>query len=314
MQTILKILIVSLVLSSAIGCQLIDQSSSRYPNSPISLEKAKFLDEKAIPLDSHFTLANADSKGGEIWSDIGPNEIWARNVARPTLLPILPKRHNANRASVLVIPGGGFQFISLANEGYPIAQWLANQGIAAFVLKYRTMKTPRNETEFSKYLQQIFEHRKNGDPIDRSEGLRLATSDASAAIQLIKARSEQWNIDTKRIGILGFSAGAMTAMNLISSSESAPDIRFAGYIYGPMGDVKVPKKAPPLFVALARDDELFSGDNFGLVESWIAAEQSVEFHLYAGGKHGFGSKEKGLTSDLWIEQFYAWLKAQKVVK
>ena len=309
-----KYLVFLVVLFLLVGCHLLKLASSRYPNSPMLLENAKQLDQTAIPLVAHLEQTSLELQRTEIWSPIGPNEIWARNVAIPNLLPVLPTKPSATGAAVLVIPGGGFQFISLANEGYPIAHWLAAKGIAAFVLKYRTMATPSDEEKFSEFLQQMFEHRENGVPFDRSEGLKLATSDARAAIHLIKSNNKEWNIDVERIGVLGFSAGAMTVMNLLSSPETATDIGFAGYLYGPMKKIKVPTDAPPLFVALARDDELFPAGDFGLIKSWIATEHPVEFHLYDGGSHGFGSKEKGLTSDLWIEQFYAWLKARKFIE
>lgn len=294
------------------GCLLLDRPSSMYPNSPISFEKAKQRDKQAIPLTTHIDNITIDAEDNEIWSDVGTKEIWARNVSKPTLLPVLPKRNKATGAAVLVIPGGGFQFISLANEGYPIAEWLAKKGIAAFVLKYRTMTTPVNEEEFSKYLQRIYNNKET--PIDRSEGEKLATSDAQEALKVIIDQNEEWNIDINRIGVLGFSAGAMTVMNVIQSKESTPKVHFAGYIYGPMTETIVPAQAPPLFVALARDDELFSDGEFGLIESWMKARQPIEFHLYDGGKHGFGSKRNDLTSDLWMEQFYAWLKSQKFIE
>ena len=303
----------SLTVVAFCGCQILDRTPNRYPSSPISFERTIQLDETAIPLTSHLEQVDTQDDDNEVWSDIGPNEIWARNVISPTLLPVLPNQRKATGAAVLVIPGGGFQFVSLANEGYPVAQWLADNGIAAFVLKYRTMDTPTDEKKFSEYLSQMYELREEGDSIDRSEGLRLATSDARAAIELIKSRSHQWNIDVDRIGVLGFSAGAMTTMNLLKSPDLASEVKFAGYIYGPMEQIDVPKQATPLFVALARDDELFSGGEFGLIESWIAADYPVEFHLYNGGGHGFGSKENGLTSDLWIEQFFAWLQSLNIV-
>lgn len=303
----------SLTVIALCGCQILDRTPNRYPNSTISFESVIQADDTAIPLTAHLDQVDTQDDDTEVWSDIGPNEIWARNVISPTLLPVLPNQRKATGAAVLVIPGGGFQFVSLANEGYPIAQWLADNGIAAFVLKYRTMDTPTDEEKFSEYLSQMYERREEYNSIDRSEGLRFATSDARAAIELIKSRSDEWNIDVARIGVLGFSAGAMTTMNLLKSSNPTSDVQYAGYIYGPMDEIDVPKKATPLFVALAQDDELFSSGEFGLIESWIAADYPVEFHLYNGGGHGFGSKEKGLTSDLWIEQFFAWLKSQNII-
>ena len=101
-------------------------------------------------------------------------------------------------------------------------------------------------------------------------------------------------------------------MGVISSEEDVPELDFAGYIYGPMTLVDVPASAPPLFVGLAADDPLFANQGFGLITSWRAADKPVEFHLYEGGGHGFGSKTLGQSSDLWLEQFYQWLQARGV--
>ncbi|HBJ42660.1 MAG TPA: esterase, partial [Hyphomonas sp.] len=83
------------------------------------------IDEGAIPLHGAY-VPGAD--GGEIWTDVG-TERWVRNVTQPTLLPVLPDEEVATGAAVIVVPGGGFQFVSIDNEGYPIAQWLADRGI-----------------------------------------------------------------------------------------------------------------------------------------------------------------------------------------
>jgi dipeptidyl aminopeptidase/acylaminoacyl peptidase len=59
---------------------------------------------------------------------------------------------------------------------------------------------------------------------------------------------------------------------------------------------------------------LFGGQGFGLIESWKRAGGSVEFHYYSGGGHGFGSYKKGTTSDLWFDQFMAWMKAKGLLQ
>ena len=73
-----------------------------------------------------------------------------------------------------------------------------------------------------------------------------------------------------------------------------------------MGEVEVPKDAPPLFVAIAVDDFLFRGQ-FGLIESWYKAKRPVEFHLYQDGGHGFGMGYPGHPTHYWFEPFTHWL-------
>jgi acetyl esterase/lipase len=252
-----------------------------------------------------------NAKQVEVWTEMF-GETWIRNVTRPTLTPFLPKPGTANGAAVLVVPGGGFQFVSISNEGWPIAQWLADRGIAAFVLKYRTLVTPDSEADFGAGFMRMVSTPRPAQSAPSPElmaGTEVARADAQVALRLIRANAAKWGIDSKRVGMIGFSAGAMTTM--ATAIADAPDARpdFIAPIYGAMGPVTPPAKPQPMFAAIAQDDPLLGNGGFGLIMSWRAAGGSTELHYYAGGSHGFGSQTKGTTSDLWFEQFYAWMKA-----
>jgi hypothetical protein len=108
--------------------------------------------------------------------------------------------------------------------------------------------------------------------------------------------------------MLGFSAGAMTTMQVVLADDADAHPDFIGYIYGPMNAVTLPASAPAMFAALAADDPLFGKGGFGVIETWRSAGKPVELHYFEHGGHGFGSRRKGSTSDLWINEFYAWLK------
>ncbi|RYY42703.1 MAG: hypothetical protein EOP59_09430, partial [Sphingomonadales bacterium] len=110
-----------------------------------------------------------------------------------------------------------------------------------------------------------------------------------------------------RVGMVGFSAGAMLTMATALVGEDARPA-FIGNIYGPLGAVTVPADAPPLFVALAADDPLFGNTGYGVIDSWRTAKRPVEFHLYEQGGHGFGMYPKDTTSTGWFEAFAQWLR------
>jgi acetyl esterase/lipase len=113
-------------------------------------------------------------------------------------------------------------------------------------------------------------------------------------------------VDRDRIGMVGFSAGAMLTMaTTLTPSDAKP--AFIGNIYGPLAPVTVPADAPPMFVALAADDPLFGNSGFALIESWRQAKRPVEFHLYEQGGHGFGMYPKETTSTGWFEAFVRWI-------
>ncbi|PTW48843.1 acetyl esterase/lipase [Sphingomonas faeni] len=235
-----------------------------------------------------------------------------RNVTSATLTPFLPDPAKATGAAVIVAPGGGFLMLSMENEGWRVAKALADRGIAAFVLKYRLKPTPADMGGFEQSVTAMFagaaQPQRRMSPDEAIAGLGDQIADARAAVALVRTRATEWKIDPARVGMVGFSAGAMTTM---ATALAAPDthLAFIAPIYGSMEAVKVPTDAPPLFAVLAANDPLFANKGFGLIESWQKAGKPVEFHLYQAGGHGFGLGKKGTTSTGWFEDFMHWLDA-----
>ncbi|MXO59443.1 alpha/beta hydrolase fold domain-containing protein [Altererythrobacter salegens] len=229
---------------------------------------------------------------------------FARNVTVATLTPYLADPAKATGAAVIVAPGGGFRTLSMENEGSEVAQALAARGVSAFVLKYRLNQTPRDLAEFAQPSSSAPPPRASPDSAAASLAPQIA--DARAAFALVRSRAKEWHVDSDRIGMVGFSAGAMLTMTTaLSGGDAKP--AFLGDIYGPLGAVTVPADAPPLFVALAVDDPLFGNTGFGLIESWRAAKRPVEFHYFERGGHGFGMYPKDTTSTGWFDAFVRWI-------
>lgn len=242
----------------------------------------------------------------------------ARNISTATLTPFLPEPGKANGAAVIVAPGGGFRWLSLGNEGWEVAQALADQGIAAFVLKYRLRPTPESLDEFRKSMNQTLsppapsDSRSVSRPSSPSLNLSDQLEDAEAAYAMIVDRADEWGVDVNRLGMIGFSAGAGLTMHSTLHSKKMK-LAFIGPIYGGMGPVEVPKDAPPMFNVIASDDFLFRGQ-FGVVDSWYQAGIPVEFHLYQNGGHGFGLGNPNRTSNRWFEAFIHWLDVNDLLK
>ena len=244
----------------------------------------------------------------------------ARNITTATLTPFLPKPGKANGAAVIVAPGGGFRWLSMGNEGWEVAQALADKGIAAFVLKYRLYPTPESLDDFKAWM-----NRPRTAPPASSDSSKSATppgpqqmdlsnqlADAEAAYAMILKRAKEWGVDPNRIGMIGFSAGAGLTMHSTLHSTTMK-LAFIGPIYGGMGPVKVPKNAPPMFNVIATDDFLFGGQ-FGVIESWFKAGIPVEFHLFQNGGHGFGLGNPDRTSNRWFDAFMYWLEVNRFLK
>ena len=235
---------------------------------------------------------------------------FARNVTIATLTPILPDPARASGAAVIVAPGGGFRTLSMSNEGWEVARALADKGVAAFVLKYRLNQTPPDMAGFERSMAQMFSGagKAANRPATQDPALALAPqiADARAAFALVRAHAKEWHVDPGRVGMVGFSAGAMLALATGLHGQDAKPA-FIATIYGPLTKVAAPLDAPPLFVALAGDDPLFGNGGFGLIESWRAVKRPVEFHLYEQGGHGFGMYKKTSTSTGWFDDFSRWL-------
>ena len=107
------------------------------------------------------------------------------NVQVPSITVYVPPPEGASGAAVVVVPGGGHTELWMDHEGYNVAAFLADHGIAAFVLKYRLAGE-----KGSRY---------------KVEGESLA--DLQRAIRMVRSRSDGWGIDPARIGVMGFSAG-----------------------------------------------------------------------------------------------------------
>ncbi len=242
---------------------------------------------------------------------------FARNVTVATITPFLPDPAKASGAAVVVAPGGGFVTLSMENEGWNVARALAERGVAAFVLKYRLNQTPADMAGFERSMKEMFSnagHRpQHPDPQEMTARLAPQIADSRAAFAVIRRRAAEWKVDPDRIGMVGFSAGAMLTMATALVGEDAKPA-FIGDIYGPLAPVTVPADAPPLFVALAADDPLFGNSGFGLIDSWRAAKKPAELHLYEQGGHGFGMYPKETTSTGWFEAFVSWLTMHGMLK
>lgn len=243
------------------------------------------------------------------------SSLFARNVSVATLTPFLPSRRSATGAAVIVAPGGGFRTLSMENEGWNVARALAKKGVAAFVLKYRLNPTPPDMAGFEASMRQMFSGTARRPPSggDPAQALAPQIADATAAFALIRSRAKEWNVDPAKVGMIGFSAGAMLTLSTALYSKDA-NPAFIGNVYGPLGAVKAPENAPPLFIALAADDPFFANAGYGLIDSWKAVKRPVEFHLYEQGGHGFGMYDKETTSTGWFEAFASWLRMHGYIK
>jgi len=237
-----------------------------------------------------------------------------RNVTRPSITVYLPDPAHATGTGVVVCPGGAFHFLADEHEGTQVAQWLNSHDVAVFVLRYRVIQTALDETTF----RAEFSQRMSGQASisERFAQIRpLAVADGQQAMRIVRERAAEFGLAADRIGILGFSAGAVVTLGVALEHDAASRPSFAAPIYpAPWEDLSVPADAAPLFLALASDDAMAVGASLPIYSAWRDAGQPVELHVFAQGGHGFGMNKQDLPVDHWIELFASWLRGQGLLR
>src|SRR5579862_5185070 len=231
--------------------------------------------------------------------------VW--NIVHPSMTVYRPDAAVANGTAVIICPGGGFRFLSINSEGNEVAQWLVKKGVTCFVLKYRTVHVEGDA------VQAMFSGINNPKTFDEENAvlIPLAVADTRRAIAYVRGHAGELGVKKNKIGIVGFSAGGTMAESSAFDYDSAsrPDFVVPIYAYVPPAQHTDPAKdAPPMFLAVASDDQLHLVPNSLLLyNKWEEANIPVELHAYARGGHGFGMRVQHLTSDTWIDRFSDWL-------
>jgi len=242
-------------------------------------------------------------------------------VVTPTLLPFFPEKDKANGTAVIICPGGGYMFLAYQHEGIAVAKKFAENGITAFVLKYRL---PSDKIM-----------------ADRSIG---PLQDAQRAIQLVRENAAAWGIDPKKVGIMGFSAGGHLAATATTHYDTPvipvtegnsvrPDFSMLIYPVISMGkythqgskenliganasqktvdafsnEKQVKADTPPVFLVHSQDDDVVPVQNVLMFyEAMIAHKVKGELNCYQSGGHGYGMNNP-TTKDEWFASGLKWL-------
>ncbi len=247
-----------------------------------------------------------------------PEKVAASNVSNihhPSLTVYLPTKAKATGAAVIVAPGGGHARHAIQHEGWNVGEWLADHGIAAFILKYRLSKddaTPAGAPQ--PYT------------VDRD-----ALADAERAVRLVRARAQEWSVNPAVVGMLGFSAGGEVALLAATrAAEGKPDaadpierqsarLNFYSLVYPgglPRTDIVITKETPPVFLVAGYGDRQNISE--GLAEFYLKSKRagaSAELHMYAGAGHGFGVRDTNKSpAGAWPMRFHEWLADRKFLK
>ena len=234
------------------------------------------------------------------------------NVSTPTLTVYAPKEKNTG-AAVVVFPGGGYHILAIDLEGTEVCDWINSVGITCVLVKYRVP---------------------DSGPYPKSSA---ALQDAQRALGIVRAHAVEWHIDPKRIGVLGFSAGAHLAAALSTHFDQRlydpidgadqvscrPDfavIVYPGYLalaeqnFAPNSEIPITSATPPSFIVQAEDDPVHVENSTVYFLALKNAQVSAEMHVYANGGHGYGRRRTELPVTAWPKLVETWLQTIQVVQ
>jgi endo-1,4-beta-xylanase len=257
----------------------------------------------------------------------------------PSIYVFLPPKAKATGAAMIVGPGGGHRQLVMEKEGWEVADWLNERGIAAFVLKYRLSRVPDTKYTLTK------------EPYD----------DAARAFRLVRSRATEFGIDPKRLGFIGFSAGGEVAgmiglkydagnsgaQDAIERASSRPDFNILIYPFYRPGSAPfrprpqgapatseprtppalmpivnneqfpVPEDAPPTWMVCTTDDPSHVVPTVQFYLELQAKKVPTEMLIYEYGEHGFGlrpTKKPGAPVEAWPTRMMEWLAYRGIVQ
>ena len=219
-----------------------------------------------------------------------------------------------NKPAVLVIPGGGYTYLSITNEVISIAEWLNDIGIDAFMLKHRL---PNN--------------------YDGPCKQNVASKDAFKALEIIRANSEKWNIDSNNVGVIGFSAGGYLASTISTKGKLGfhkPDFAILLYpvitmkidkqtwtfkslfgdnpdesiIQNYSNDLNVNQETPPTILIHSNNDLGTPPENS--ISYYAALRDNnipSSLHIWEDGGHGYGLAKNTGTNESWTKIVKEWM-------
>jgi len=243
-----------------------------------------------------------------LWPNGAPGARGDAAGDRPALTVHLPDADRATGTAVIVNPGGGYRLLASDHEGLQVARWLNRIGIAAFVLRYRV--GPRYHSDIS-------------------------LGDGQRALRTVRHRAREFGISSKRIGMLGFSAGGhlsvacgtrfdagdLHARDPVERESSRPDFLVPVYAVtnGPMRgrkaeeypptDTRVTATTPPTFLVHTHQDAIVSADQSLLFyRACLAAGVQAELHVFGYGEHGIGLADGDPDTRTWLTLLHRWLR------
>jgi acetyl esterase/lipase len=237
-----------------------------------------------------------------------------RRTAKPSIAVFLPPDDRATGVSIVICPGGAYSGVTIDREGHDVARWLAANGIAGIVLKYRLPRPDITGSDTPWPLQ-----------------------DVAVALAITRERAAEWRIDPARVGAMGFSAGghmvaatpglafvvlvypvitmerkvthAKSRLRLLGRRPSAALVERYSL------ERQITAQTPPSFLVHARDDKVVPvANSIHYAQALRVAGVDHELVLFEHGGHGFGLGAKGSEPAVWPQRLMAWLRERDLIR
>ncbi len=288
------------------------------------ISNISFAEASPQEITNEIRIWPGDAPGSENWAkeehrsigSDGSETIW--DVSTPVLLPYLPNSLNATGIAIVLLPGGGGRVLTMKNP-VAVAKALQAQGIAAFILKYRTMPLALTPDELEAQMKEDprIPPAPRGQPRTQFADISaeaaqpnsirtLQVNDAIQALRVLRNQAGILGIDPDRIGISGYSNGGLVVAELTETIKSDEAPQSAAMNYGVPPRYVKPSNIP-LYIAVAADDVLVADGSVNLYNSWHKAGYPVELHIYASGDHSF-RKTSSTAAIGWIDDYIRWVK------
>ena len=242
----------------------------------------------------------------------GKSVVRLGNVSVPTISIYRPAAEKDAGAAVIVCPGGGYEILAMDLEGTEVCEWLNSVGVTAVLLKYR---------------------------VPARQGLEryaVPLQDAQRALSLVRYHAAQWNLDTQRIGIMGFYAGGhlsaaastrfeqrvYAAVDEADQVSCRPDFTlliYPAYLVGKDSptlspELTVTSNTPPTFLMQTEDDPIRVENSLFYYLALKQAKVPVEMHLFMNGGHGYGLRESNNAAISWPKRAEEWMRGLGVLR
>ena len=273
--------------------------------------------------------------GSEKWidSEVSVSAPWSGNpliynVSEPSITIYRPDKAIDTGVAMIIAPGGGNRFLTWKEEGTNVAEWFQRHGVTGILLKYRTIQAGSLD-EIKESLKAIWPPTQNEDPVsaqneDSEPRNTIAPShteteptlqgnDGRQAIKYVRQHAVKLGVNPNKIGIVGFSAGALLASNVIFIHDEMSRPNLAAFIYGGGVTSKIPDPMP-LFICSPVNDIFPADDLFCTYQNWKATGIPAELHLIYDARHGDGLQYNGKEWNEWIDNLYKFMKAIEFVE